>query len=190
MPHVSSPTGSSIISSQPLVLKMSTNSSCLAKAQRAAESWCCCGSIPGWYLLQASGKTGKHKNLSCCCSFLSTGSIWGQLLAFGAVQSQLCAALGTAWGGPGAAGSCSWGGGIQGQEVQKCQGRGIGMEGKAVLPGSCRRALPLTGTAPGAGRGGAASRTEGIRVSLKKRLQDPNAHGQGSQILILGLVPC
>lgn len=123
MPHVSSPTGSSIISSQPLVLKMSTNSSCLAKAQRAAESWCCCGSIPGWCLLQASGKTGKHENLSCCCSFLSTGSIWGQLLAFGAVQSHLYAALGTAWGGPGAAGSCSWGGGIQGQEVQKCQGR-------------------------------------------------------------------
>lgn len=63
-------------------------------------------------------------------------------------------------------------------------------EGKAVLPGSCRRALPVTGTAPGAGRGGAASRTEGIWVSLKKRLQDPNAYGQGSQILILGLVAC
>lgn len=76
--------------------------------------------MASWCLPQASGKTGKHKNLSCCCSFLRKGYVWGELLAFGATavtalcceqpgkgqELQVCA--------PG-------GGGIQGQVVQKYQ---------------------------------------------------------------------
>lgn len=43
----------------------------------------------------------------------------------------------------------------------------------------------MTDTTPGTGREGAASRIQGV-WDLKKRLQD---HGQGSEVLILGLIP-
>lgn len=82
----------------------------------------------------------------------------------------------------------SWGCGDPGPGGTKIPGnKGIEMEGNTAFPGSYRRALAVIGTTPGAGEG---ELPPGLREfgDLKKRLQDPNAHRQGLEILMLRLI--
>lgn len=74
--------------------------------------------MASWCLPQASGKPGKHKNLSCCCGLLRKGYVWGELLAFGATAvTALCRVREQ----PG-----------KGQELQVCGPGGVGIQAQVV----------------------------------------------------------